>query len=824
LTRIAPKYIFRGHLVSESRVASSFVRCADYDYRITARCHAKEGHMAYANRFSIPHRLIAFALAIASAVASAQSPPPLAQPNVPLLTNGSVNAIVRTSDGGVIVGGDFTEIGGVARSNLARFNADGTLDAAWNASTNGPVAALALDPNDTLFVGGLFDDASGEHRFCLAKFSAAGDVDVNWTAFADAPVLAIAVADGAVYVGGYFMSVTDESRTRLAKLSPDGAGALDETWLVPASGRVIALQAGASGTLYVAGAFQSIGGESTSYLAKVSTSGAGAVDTTWTPAPDDWVMALAYDGTSLYTAGYFTSIGGEALSHLARVDAGAGGDADATWAPDLDEVSWAVSLGTDDSVYVGGFFHTVGGVARSHVAKVSTQGAGDAVAAWDASTDGRVFTVATDGGGHTYIGGTFSQAAGVARHSLAQVSATSGAPATAFDATEAGKAFAFALQPNGGAIVGGRFFEAGGQPRVDLLRLRADGTLDPNWTPSIASSDDSGAQLVGALAVDASGDVYVGGAFDHVNGTARGYLAKVDGDSGNLDPTWNPSADAYVDALALDGNGALFAGGQFTQVGGLARNFIAKMSANGAGAVDPAWDPSADYYVYDLALDAQGAVYAGGDFSFIGGETRTFAAKLAGDGTGAADPDWDAGADSTVWSLIPDNAGSVFAGGWFFDIGGQPRVGLAKLDATNAAADATWNPATGFGASINAMALDGDALYVGGLFSELGGISIASLGKLSTTGAGDPDAAFNPGVNGGPNGSEGLLNLTIGNGVVYVGGGFTEIGGAERDGIAALPISTVVLPDEIFADGFDDGSVVAQPGPGHSQHASVRGH
>jgi hypothetical protein len=238
-------------------------------------------------------------------------------------------------------------------------------------------------------------------------------------------------------------------------------------------------------------------------------------------------------------------------------------------------------------------------------------------------------------------------------------------------------------------------------------------------------------------------------------------------------------------------------------VGNLPRSYIAKMSAEGAGDVDPTWDPSADYYVYDIALDHQGALYVGGDFSTIGGATRTFAAKLAADGTGAADPNWDAGADFTVFSLIPDGNGSVFAGGWFFTIGGESRGGLAKLDAATALADATWNPATSpVGAAISAMALDGDSLYVGGSFFELGGIALDSLAKLSTTGAGAPDPLFNPGVNGGPNGSEGLLNLTIGNGVLYAGGGFTTIGGQARAGIAALPIATV-LPDEIFANGFE---------------------
>jgi hypothetical protein len=153
---------------------------------------------------------------------------------------------------------------------------------------------------------------------------------------------------------------------------------------------------------------------------------------------------------------------------------------------------------------------------------------------------------------------------------------------------------------------------------------------------------------------------------------------------------------------------------------------------------------------------------------------------------------------------VPDNAGSVFAGGWFFTMSGESRTGLAKLDAATGAVDPEWDPGNSMaGVAIAAMVLDGDALYVGGSFDELGGIPLASLAKLSTTGVGEPDASFNPGVNGGPNNSEGLLNLTLGNGVLYAGGGFTVIGGEARNGVAAFAVATV-LPDSIFADGFDE--------------------
>jgi len=39
-------------------------------------------------------------------------------------------------------------------------------------------------------------------------------------------------------------------------------------------------------------------------------------------------------------------------------------------------------------------------------------------------------------------------------------------------------------QPNGGTIVAGTFLKTRGLLRGNLLRLQADGSLDPNWNPS----------------------------------------------------------------------------------------------------------------------------------------------------------------------------------------------------------------------------------------------------------------------------------------------------------------------------------------------------
>src|SRR5688572_33126814 len=50
--------------------------------------------------------------------------------------NGPVQAVAVQPDGKMIIGGEFTTVKGLARTNLARLNADGSGDSSFNAGTN----------------------------------------------------------------------------------------------------------------------------------------------------------------------------------------------------------------------------------------------------------------------------------------------------------------------------------------------------------------------------------------------------------------------------------------------------------------------------------------------------------------------------------------------------------------------------------------------------------------------------------------------------------------------------------------------------------------
>lgn len=272
--------------------------------------------------------------------------------------------------------------------------------------------------------------------------------------------------------------------------------------------------------------------------------------------------------------------------------------------------------------------------------------------------------------------------------------------------------------------------------------------------------------------VVSGGRVYIRGTFTSIRGVPRNGLASLDVATGAV-TDWDPNPGDRVRALAVNGN-TVYVGGQFTSVGGQPRNYIAALDATTGTAT--AWNPDADNTVYAL-LVSESNVYAGGSFGFIGGAGRYSLAAL--DATTGAATSWDpaAGSGSGINCLALQGP-TLYVGGIFWTMGGQSRKNLAALR-TGSGTASTWNPNPN--SAVNALAVDGNTVYVGGAFSQIGQSTPSSRYHLaaidSTTGNA---TAWNPGAGGG------VLALAVAQGVVYVGGGFTAIDGANRSYLAAL--------------------------------------
>lgn len=703
----------------------------------------------------------------------AQLPAPLPQPNVPLYLNGSVDATALQADGRVVVVGAFTSVNGTARANIARLQADGSLDTTWNPVANGRVRAVAVDAAGAILIGGDFTIAGGLSRAHIAKLAATGtgSADATWNPNANGSVLAIVVAAGAVYAGGDFTTIGAQARSRIAKLAGGGSGSADAIWDPAANATVAALAAGTGNTLYAAGEFTVIGAQPRGHLAKLTAGGSGAVDSTWNPDADAAVKCLLVDNSgALIVGGVFSSIGGSDRAALAKLEPSGSGASDPSWQADANGAVGSLALDAQGRLYIGGDFIHIGGESIRFLARVQDSDGSVIDPAWQAVPNSSVNALLATSQNTMLVGGDFTRIGEQVRLALASVSIVDASSGLPIDAETHGLAYAVAVESDGSAIIGGNFQKAGSLPRANILRLRSDGSLDGQW-------DASANSYVLSLAAAPDGGMYVGGYFTLIGGEVRGSLARLAA-NGTADG-WDPGANDIVRALATDSAGNVYAGGRFTVVGGQPRGHIARINA--AGIIDPNWHPMADNDITALLPDGSGNVFAGGEFTSVDGTPRGYLVKLSA-GSGAVDPLWNPSANNAVAALAAGAPGVLYAGGLFTTVGGLARNQLAKLLGTAAGAvDATWNPAAN--GPVQTLAVDSDgSIFAGGGFSLLAAQPRNSIAKLSPNGAGLADSTWHPDADG-----KVIAIALTSNHAVVAGGEFSTIGATQRLGLAELP-------------------------------------
>lgn len=738
---------------------------------------------------------VAAAFAACFAVAACAQVP-LPNPNVPLLTNGIVYAVARLSDGSTVIGGQFTRVNGVARKNMAKIKPDGTLDLAWNVATENRVNALAVDVVDNVLIAGEFIAVNDTQRLFLARVSGngVGTLDPTWNPAPNGSVNTVVIdASQKILIGGLFNHVGQQDRLHIARLSPTGAGDADATWNPSADASVLRIAPDTSGNVFVAGLFETIGGETRHYLAKLSASGTGLADATWNPAVEGTVYAIAPDGAgNVFAGGYFTKIGGSQRSNLAKLSTSGAGDAVGGFSPGVGSI--VTGLVVDGAtLYVVGDFQTinnyiVGGVAKLAVADAALD------MNWTARADSTVEAVALGSGGTVLIGGGFATVDGELAGGFAAIDANGVAVRKA--TTDApGFANAILRQPDGGLIIGGHFWKAGDVARNNLLRLRPDGTLDPDFNPAPQGISYGG---VYSLARDTNGRIYVGGLFLEIDGQERHDFARLSA-AGALDTGWDPAVGGGVAAIAVDDAGYVYVGGDFLEAGRQQRKYAAKLSGTGAGDADPDWNAAADERVFSITIDPAGDVYMAGYFANIGGQPQKYLAKLS-PVTGLAYATWNPVFDGAVFAVALTTNGNVYAGGGFTHVGAADRKGIARLSGSGAGVlDATWNPSAQ-GGSVQTLATDakGD-VYAGGSFTNIGGQSRQHVARLFGLGTGTADPQWNPSATGGIVASYVNAFAMNPNGYVHVAGSYTTIGGQSRNGVATLPTQF----DRIFSNRFD---------------------
>ena len=363
---------------------------------------------------------------------------------------------------------------------------------------------------------------------------------------------------------------------------------------------------------------------------------------------------------------------------------------------------------------------------------------------------------------------------------------------------------ATAVQPDGKILVGGRFFYVGDQPRNNIARLNPDGSVESTATfnPGAGATGTIRNDEVRCVAVQADGKILVGGDFTTVDGQPRNNIARLNPD-GTVESTtsFNPGTgtDGDVYSMAVQTDGKILLGGSFRTVNGQPRNGIARLNVDGTVESTATFNPGIGTSgVYSVAVQVDGKVLLGGDFTVVDNHTRNYIARLNPDGTVEDTTTFNSGTDAsdggggTVYCVAVQADGKILLGGRFASVNGQTRNRIARLNPDGSVeSTGTFDPGLGISGdispSVSSVAVQADGkILLGGTFTRVNGQTRNRIARLNANGTVESTSTFNSG-SGVEAPVYGSANVAMqADGKILLGGDFASVNGQPRNRIARL--------------------------------------
>jgi hypothetical protein len=621
--------------------------------------------------------------------------------------NGSVSALT-VQNGILIVGGAFTESGGMSASGLAKWNG-----ASWSAFSgwSGPfatVSALLVTPQNHLIVGGSFRAANGFPGNAIARlsgtsWSALGTFDVTTHFAPQAAVQSLLLnSSGQIIAGGTY----DRADGAAIKCVARWTGT---TWAALGAGldmSVYDMVLQPNGDIVATGYFANSGSTPISGVARWNGTAWSALGSGLTTGTTGTSLLQLTNGDLIVT-GNFLAAGGVVSPGVARwngtawsaMGTGFGGN---NWA------AFTVAQLPNGDLMAGGRFLTADGKTAANLARWN----GVTWSAVKSGSDGDITALAVAPNGDVYAGGLFTMINGVPANSIARWDGSAWHPLSTGFATTTGlppSILGLAVMPNGDLIAGGTFDSAGGVPALNIAR----------WNGSSWSPIGSGLiKRVNALIGLPNGDIVAGGSFTPTGTTTPRAVMKWDG------TTWSYMGSELNNlpfAFAVMPNGDLITGGMFSIPGGV------KMLARWNGTAWENYAGSVLHWVHAMAVAPNGDLIVGGTFTHAG--TPSIGARSIARWNGTQ---WSAmgsglemtgGADVEALVVLPN--GDIVVGGRFTSAGGVAVNNIARWNGS------TWSALesgiNGRGRAFAALPQGG--FLAGGNFTLAGGKPSKGLAK-----------------------------------------------------------------------------------------------
>ncbi|MCG2610280.1 T9SS type A sorting domain-containing protein [Flavobacterium sp. SM15] len=289
------------------------------------------------------------------------------------------------------------------------------------------------------------------------------------------------------------------------------------------------------------------------------------------------------------------------------------------------------------------------------------------------------------------------------------------------------------VQPDEKILVSGLFTTYQGQSQNSLIRLNADGSKDTSFDIGTGFN-----QFVMPIVWDNNGKILVGGGFNYFQEQLQNYLIRLNPD-GTKDNTFDIGSGfgGYVYALAMQTDGKILVGGNFTSYKGQTQLRLIRLNPD--GSKDASFDIGSGLngVVNHVTILADGKILVAGGFTTYKGQGQKGLIRLNSDGTKDTSFSIGTGFDQSVNMVEVQPDGKILASGWFSTFQGQSQKGLVRLN-SDGSKDASFDVGTGFIGSVSGSVLQANGkIILGGQFNSYQGQPQNYLIRLNANGSKD---------------------------------------------------------------------------------------